>query len=189
MPDSNRSSDPSRQPVLVSAARTPVGRFLGGLSSLSAPELGGVAIREALRRAGVAGSEVEEVIFGQVVQGGSGQAPARQAALKAGVHPGVSALTVNMVCGSGLRAVMLAAQAIRAGDGEVYVAGGQESMSNAPYYNFGMRSGTKFGEQRLADGVQLDGLWCATCDVGMGTHAEYTARKAGITRGDQDAFA
>jgi acetyl-CoA C-acetyltransferase len=105
------------------------------------------------------------------------------------VHPGVSALTVNMVCGSGLRAVMLAAQAVRAGDADVVVAGGQESMSNGPYYNFGMRSGTKFGQQTLADGVQLDGLWCATCDVAMGSHAEYTARKAGVTRAQQDAFA
>jgi acetyl-CoA C-acetyltransferase len=101
----------------------------------------------------------------------------------------VSALTVNMVCGSGLRAVMLAAQAVRAGDARVVVAGGQESMSNAPYLNFGMRSGTKFGEQTLADAVQLDGLWCATCDVAMGGHAEYTARKAGVTREQQDRFA
>ena len=189
MPDRSRSSDPARQPVLVAAARTPIGKFLGGLSSLSATDLGAVAVREALRRSGVTSDAVEEVILGQVVQGGSGQAPARQAALKAGVHPGVSALTVNMVCGSGLRAVMLAAQAIRAGDAEVMVAGGQESMSTAPYYNFGMRTGTKFGEQTLADGVQLDGLWCATCGVAMGTHAEYTARKAGITRDEQDAFA
>ncbi|GJG87742.1 acetyl-CoA acetyltransferase [Gemmatimonadetes bacterium T265] len=189
MPDQHRPFDPNRTPVLVGAARTPVGKFLGGLASLKAPELGAVAIREALRRSGVPGSDVEEVIFGNVVQGGVGQAPARQAALKAGVHPGVSALTVNMVCGSGLRAVMLAAQAVRAGDAQVVVAGGQESMSNAPYYNFGMRTGTKFGEQRLADGVQLDGLWCATCDVAMGTHAEYTARKAGVTRAQQDAFA
>jgi acetyl-CoA C-acetyltransferase len=105
------------------------------------------------------------------------------------VPAGVSALTVNMVCGSGLRAVMLAAQAVRAGDARVVVAGGQESMSNAPYLNFGMRSGAKFGEQRLADAVQLDGLWCATCDVAMGGHAEYTARKAGITREQQDRFA
>ena len=183
------SFDPDRTPVIVSAARTPIGKFLGGLASLKAADLGAVAIREALRRSGVPGADVEEVIFGHVVQGGTGQAPARQAALKAGVHPGVSALTVNMVCGSGLRAVMLAAQAIRAGDARVIVAGGQESMSNAPYYNFGMRSGTKFGEQRLADGVQLDGLWCASCDVAMGGHAEYTARKAGITREQQDAFA
>ncbi len=189
MPAQTRSSDPARTPVLVAAARTPVGRFLGGLASLKAPDLGAIAIGEALRRSGVPGSDVQEVIFGNVVQGGVGQAPARQAALKAGVHPGVSALTINMVCGSGLRAVMLAAQAVRAGDADVIVAGGQESMSNAPYYNFGMRTGTKFGEQTLADGVQLDGLWCATCDVAMGSHAEYTARKAGVTRAAQDEFA
>jgi acetyl-CoA C-acetyltransferase len=181
--------DTARTPVIVGAARTPVGKFLGGLQPLTAPELGAVAIREALRRAGVRGEDVQEVIMGNVVQAGVGQAPARQAALKAGVPAGVSALTVNMVCGSGLRAVMLAAQAVRAGDARLLVAGGQESMSNAPYLNFGMRTGTKFGEQRLADAVQLDGLWCATCDVAMGGHAEYTARKAGITREQQDRFA
>jgi acetyl-CoA C-acetyltransferase len=181
--------DTARQPVIVGAARTPVGKFLGSLLPLKAPDLGAVAIREALRRAGVAGGDVQEVIMGNVVQAGLGQAPARQAALKAGVPAGVSALTVNMVCGSGLRAVMLAAQAVRAGDARVVVAGGQESMSNAPYLNFGMRNGTKFGEQRLADAVQLDGLWCATCDVAMGGHAEYTARKAGISREQQDRFA
>jgi acetyl-CoA C-acetyltransferase len=181
--------DTARQPVIVGAARTPVGKFLGALQPIKAPDLGAAAIREALRRAGVRGDDVQEVIMGNVVQAGLGQAPARQAALKAGVPPGVSALTVNMVCGSGLRAVMLAAQAVRAGDARVLVAGGQESMSNAPYLNFGMRSGTKFGEQTLADAVQLDGLWCATCDVAMGGHAEYTARKAGVTREQQDRFA
>ena len=181
--------DTARQPVIVGAARTPVGKFLGALQPIKAPDLGAAAIREALRRAGVRGDDVQEVIMGNVVQAGLGQAPARQAALKAGVPPGVSALTVNMVCGSGLRAVMLAAQAVRAGDARVLVAGGQESMSNAPYLNFGMRTGTKFGEQTLADAVQLDGLWCATCDVAMGGHAEYTARKAGVTREQQDRFA
>ena len=181
--------DTSRQPVIVAAARTPIGRFLGGLASLSAPDLGAIAIREALRRAGVAGEDVEEVIMGHVIQGGTGQAPARQAALKSGIPAGVSALTVNMVCGSGLRAVMLAAQAIRAGDARVMVAGGQESMSNGPFYNFGMRSGIKFGDQKLVDAVQMDGLQCATCDVAMGTHAEYTAQKAGLTRQQQDEFA
>jgi acetyl-CoA C-acetyltransferase len=181
--------DTARQPVIVGAARTPVGKFLGALQPIKAPDLGAAAIREALQRAGVRGDDVQEVIMGNVVQAGLGQAPARQAALKAGVPPGVSALTVNMVCGSGLRAVMLAAQAVRAGDARVLVAGGQESMSNAPYLNFGMRSGTKFGEQTLADAVQLDGLWCATCDVAMGGHAEYTARKAGVTREQQDRFA
>src|SRR5688500_20277510 len=139
--------DLSRQPVIVAAARTPIGRFLGALSSLSAPELGAVAIREALRRSGVPAEEVQEVIMGNVVQGGVGQAPARQAALKAGIPASVSALTINKVCGSGLKAVMLASQAIKAGDIEVAVAGGQESMSNAPYYVYGMRNGVKLGDQ------------------------------------------
>jgi acetyl-CoA C-acetyltransferase len=182
-------SDPARQPVIVAAARTPIGKFLGALSALSAPELGAIAIREALRRSDVPDADVEEVIFGNVVQGGVGQAPARQAALKAGLPPTVSALTVNKVCGSGLKAVMLAAQAIRAGDARTIVAGGQESMSNAPYYVYGMRNGVKLGDQQLVDGVIRDGLWCSFCDVHMGAHAEYTARKAGVSREEQDAFA
>mgnify|MGYP000259329457 CR=1 FL=1 len=181
--------DTSRQPVIVSAVRTPIGRYLGGLSPLSAPELGAIAIREALARAGVPGDEVTEVIMGQVIQGGSGQAPARQAMLKAGVPSKVSALTINKVCGSGLKAVMLAAQAIKAGDYEVAIAGGQESMSNAPHYVYGMRNGIKLGDQTMVDGMIKDGLWCGSCDVHMGGHAEYTARKAGITREQQDQFA
>src|SRR6266508_1739796 len=181
--------DKSRIPVIVAATRTPIGKFLGGLSSLSAPELGAVAIRAAVERAGVAVSDIEEVIMGNVIQGGVGQAPARQAAIKAGIPPTVSALTVNKVCGSGLKAVMLAAQAIKAGDREVIVAGGQESMSNAPYYNYGMRGGAKLGDQTLVDGMIRDGLWCAFCDVHMGSHAEYTAKKAGVTRQMQDEFA
>ena len=182
-------SDPSRQPVIVAAARTPIGKFLGALSPLSAPELGAVAIREALRRSGVPGDEVHDVIMGNVVQGGVGQAPARQAALKAGIPAGVSALTINKVCGSGLKAVMLASQAVKAGDAQVIVAGGQESMSNAPYYVYGMRNGVKLGDQQLVDGVIRDGLWCASCDVHMGGHAEYTAKKANLTRQMQDEFA
>ncbi len=182
-------ADLSRQPVIVSAVRTPIGRFLGGLSSLSAPELGAVAIRAALQRAGVDGGLIQEVIMGQVLQGGSGQAPARQAALGAGVPATVSAVTINKVCGSGLKAVMLAAQAIKAGDRELLVAGGQESMSNVPYYVSGMRSGVKLGDQTMVDGMILDGLWCASCNVHMGGHAEHTARKAGITRQMQDEFA
>lgn len=182
-------ADLSRQPVIVAAVRTPVGRFLGGLSSLSAPDLGAIAIRAALERAGVDGALIQEVIMGQVLQGGSGQAPARQAALKAGVPATVSAVTINKVCGSGLKAVMLAAQAIKAGDRELLLAGGQESMSNVPYYLSGMRSGVKLGDQTLVDGMIKDGLWCASCDVHMGGHAEHTARKAGITRQMQDDFA
>ena len=181
--------DKSRIPVIVGAARTPIGKFLGALSTLSAPELGGIAIREALKRSGVPADDVQEVIMGHVLQGGTGQAPARQAALKAGLPPTVSAVTVNKVCGSGLKAVMLASQAIKAGDAQVIVAGGQESMSNSPYYVYGMRNGVKLTDQKMVDGMIKDGLWCASCDVHMGGHAEYTAKKAGVTREEQDEFA
>ena len=182
-------SDTSRSPVIVSAARTPIGKFLGALSTLSAPELGAAAIRAAVERAKVPPAEIDEVIMGNVIQGGVGQAPARQAALKAGLPSSISALTVNKVCGSGLKAVMLAAQSIRAGDAEVIVAGGQESMSNAPFYVYGMRNGVKLGDQQLVDGMIKDGLWCSFCNVHMGGHAEYTARKARISREAQDEFA
>ena len=181
-------SDKSRIPVIVAAARTPIGKFLGSISALTAPELGAIAIKEALVRSGIPAREVNEVIMGNVVQGGVGQAPARQAMLKAGVPATVSALTINKVCGSGLKAVMLAAQSIKAGDAQVVVAGGQESMSNAPYYVYGMRNGVKLGDQTVIDGMIKDGLWCASCDVHMGGHAEYTAKKAGITRQQQDDF-
>jgi len=181
--------DATRIPVIVSAARTPIGKFLGALSSVSAPELGAVAIRAALERAGIEGGEVQEVIMGNVIQGGVGQAPARQALLKSGIPATVSAVTVNKVCGSGLKAVMLAAQAIKAGDAEVIVAGGMESMSNAPYYVYGMRNGVKLGDQTMVDGMIKDGLWCSSCDVHMGGHAEYTAKKADISRREQDEFA
>src|SRR4051812_26076730 len=182
-------ADASRIPVIVSAARTPIGKFLGGLAELSAPELGGRAIGAAIARSGVPIDTIEEVIMGNVVQGGVGQAPARQAAIKSGIPATVSALTINKVCGSGLKAVMLAAQAIKAGDRQVIVAGGQESMSNAPFYVYGMRNGVKLGDQQLVDGMIRDGLWCAFCDVPMGSHAEYTAKKAGINRQQQDHFA
>ncbi|HVT38739.1 MAG TPA: acetyl-CoA C-acetyltransferase [Gemmatimonadaceae bacterium] len=175
--------------VIVSAARTPIGRFLGGLSPLAAPDLGAVGIRSALERAGVDPAAIDEVIMGNVVQAGVGQAPARQAAISGGVPAPVPAYTVNKVCGSGLQAVMLAAQAIRAGDAQALVAGGMESMSNAPYYVNGLRSGVKFGDQSLTDGLVKDGLWCAFGQCHMGGHAEYTARKAGITRARQDEFA
>ena len=178
-----------RMPVIVSAARTPIGRFLGGLSPLSAPELGAVAIREAMQRAKIDPSAIGEVIMGNVLQAAVGQAPARQAAMKAGVPGIVPAYTVNKVCGSGLQAVMLAAQAIRAGDEQLLIAGGQESMSNAPHYVRGMRNGVKFGAQTMLDGLITDGLWCAFYDRHMGGHAEYTAKKAGITRQRQDEFA
>jgi acetyl-CoA C-acetyltransferase len=183
MPDSNR------EPVIVAAARTPIGKFLGGLAALSAPELGAAAIKAALERSKVPADQVEEVIMGNVIQGGVGQAPARQATIKSGLPETVTAVTVNQVCGSGLRAVMMAAQSIKAGDRQVIVAGGQESMSNAPYYVYGMRGGVKLGDQQLVDGMIKDGLWCAFCDVHMGGHAEYTATKAKVSRAQQDEFA
>ena len=182
-------SDKSRIPVIVAAARTPIGKFLGSLASVSAPELGAAAIKAAIGRAGILAADIDEVIMGNVVQGGVGQAPARQAMLKAGIPATVSALTINKVCGSGLKAVMLAAQSIKAGDAQVIIAGGQESMSNAPFYVHGMRNGVKLGDQKMIDGMIKDGLWCASCDVHMGGHAEYTAKKAGITREQQDEFA
>jgi acetyl-CoA C-acetyltransferase len=182
-------SDSSRIPVIVAAARTPIGRYLGGLSSLTAPELGAIAIRAAVDRSKVPVDEIQEVIMGNVLQGGVGQAPARQALLKSGIPATVSAVTINKVCGSGLKSVMLAAQAIRAGDLQVAVAGGMESMSNAPHYVYGMRGGVKLGDQTLVDGMIRDGLWCASCDVHMGSHAEYTASKANVARQRQDEFA
>jgi acetyl-CoA C-acetyltransferase len=176
-------------PVILAAVRTPIGRYLGGLSSFSAPQLGALAIREVIRRAGIDGAVVDEVIMGQVVQGGSGQAPARQAMIHAGVPGTVPALTINKVCGSGLKAVMLASQAIRAGDAQCLVAGGQESMSAAPHYLFGIRGGIKAGNQTLVDGMIHDGLWDSFGNNHMGDYAEYTAQKAGVSRADQDAFA
>lgn len=182
-------SDSERTPVIVAAARLPTGRFMGGLSSLAAPDLGGLAISAAVDRAGVDPEEIDDVIMGNVVQAGVGQAPARQAAIRGGVPVTVPAVTVNKVCGSGLKAVMLAAQAIKAGDARVVVAGGMESMSNAPYLLRGHREGVKFGDRSLVDGLIHDGLWCAFGTCHMGGHAEYTAHKAGVNREDQDAFA
>ena len=179
----------STTPVLVSAVRTPIGRYLGGLSSLSAPQLGAVVIREALKRAGVDPAAVDEVIMGHVLQGGAGQATARQAMIHAGVPGVVPALTINKVCGSGLKAVMLAAQAIKAGDAQCIVAGGQEAMSASPHYVYGMRTGIKAGNQTMVDGMIHDGLWDSFGNNHMGVYAEYTATKAGISREDQDKFA
>jgi acetyl-CoA C-acetyltransferase len=176
-------------PVILSAVRTPIGRYLGSLSGFTAPQLGAMVIREAVARAGVDTGGVEEVIMGQVVQGGTGQAPARQALIHAGLPPAIPALTINKVCGSGLKAVMLAAQAIKAGDAEVIVAGGQEAMSGAPHYVYGMRAGIKAGNQTMVDGMIHDGLWDSFGCCHMGEYAEYTAEKAGVSREDQDAFA
>ena len=174
---------------IVGAARTPIGKFLGGLSGLKASDLGAVAIREAMKRAGVAGDEVDEVLMGHVVQGGQGQAPARQAQLKAGVDPRAGAVTINKVCGSGLKAVMLGAQAIKAGDAECVVAGGQESMSTAPHYLLGGRAGQKLGDMTLRDGAVLDGLWCSFNDCHMIELAQYTAAKVGLQRHELDELA
>lgn len=181
-------SDPARTAVIVSAARTPIGRFLGGFATLSAVDLGGHAIRAALDRADFDRNDIGDVYLGNVVSAGLGQAPARQAALAGGVPDSVGAMAISRVCGSGLQAVMSAATAIRAGDERVMVAGGMESMSGAPYYVFGMRSGVKFGNQQLVDGLIHDGLWCAFGHCHMGGHAEYTADKAGITRQEADQF-
>ena len=182
--------NPATTPVLLKgSSRTPVGRFLGGLSPLGAPDLGAIAIRAAVDRAGVDPSAVDEVIMGNVVAAGGGQAPARQAAIRGGIPATVPALTINKVCGSGLKAVMLAAQAVKAGDARLIVAGGMESMSNVPHYVRGLRQGVKFGDQSLQDGLIYDGLWCSFGQCHMGGHAEYTADKAGVSREDADAFA
>lgn len=182
-------SDADRKAVIVGAARLPTGRFLGGLSSLTAPQLGAKAIAAAVERSGVEPEAIEEVIMGNVVQAGIGQAPARQAAIGSGLPASIPAMTINKVCGSGLKAVMLATQAIRAGDGAVAVAGGMESMSNVPYLVRGYRDGVKFGDRPLVDALIHDGLWCAFGNCHMGGHAEYTAMKAGVSREDQDAYA
>jgi len=174
--------------ILKGGARTPIGRFLGGLSPLSAPQLGAIAVRAAIDRAGVDVTDLDEVIMGNVVSAGGGQAPARQAAVNGGVPPTTPALTINKVCGSGLKAVMLAAQAVRAGDARLVLAGGMESMSNVPFYARGLRNGVKFGNQTLEDGLIHDGLWCSFGDCHMGGHAEYTADKAEVTRADADEF-
>jgi len=179
----------STTPVILSAVRTPIGRYLGGLSSYTAPQLGAMVIREAVSRARIDPAAVEEVIMGQVVQGGSGQAPARQALIHAGLPAAIPALTINKVCGSGLKAVMLASQAIKAGDAQCVVAGGQEAMSGAPHYVYGMRNGIKAGNQTMVDGMIHDGLWDSFGCCHMGEYAEYTAEKAGVSREDQDAFA
>jgi len=182
-------SDPSKTAVILKGgARTPIGRFLGGLSGFSAPELGAIAIRAAVDRAGIDVSDIDEAIIGNVVTAGGGQAPARQAAVHGGIPATVPALTINKVCGSGLKAVMLAAQAIRAGDSRLIVAGGMESMSSVPHYVRGMRNGVKLGNQTMEDGLIHDGLWCSFGDCHMGGHAEYTAAKAGVSRDEADSF-
>src|SRR5712691_2648437 len=175
-------------PVIVGAVRTPTGKFLSNLASFTAPQLGAIAIKEAVRRSRVAPASIDEVIMGNVVSAGVGQAPARQAAIGAGLPDDIPAFTVNKVCGSGLKAVMLAAQSIRAGDEQVFVAGGMESMSNAPYLLPKARTGYRMGDGKIIDSVVHDGLWCAFEDIHMGNEAEIIAEKFGVTREEQDRF-
>src|SRR5918992_891708 len=188
-PNGEALRDRNGDVYLVSAARTPIGKFGGTLAETPATTLGGVAIRAAVERAGVPGESIDEVFMGQVIQAGAGQAPARQAALNAGLPPSVSATTINKVCGSGLKAIMLASASIRAGDAEVVVAGGMESMNLAPYLLPKARFGLRLGHTELLDATVLDGLWCSTEACHMGTHAERVAGHAGIGREDQDRFA
>jgi len=178
-----------KEVVIVSACRTPIGKFQGGLSGFAAPELGSLAIAEALRRAGVAPEQVEDVIMGNVLQAGLGQNPARQAALGAGIPDSVGAVTINMVCGSGLKSVMLAAQAVRAGDADVVVAGGMECMSKAPYLVPAARTGARLGHAQFIDSLVADGLWDVHNDFHMGITAEMVSEKYGVDRAAQDAFA
>ncbi len=175
--------------VIISAARTPVGKFLGSLKGFKATELGAIAVREAVKRAGVKPEDVDEVIMGCVIQAGLGQNPARQAALNAGIPPAVAAVTVNKVCGSGLKAVMMAAQGVQLGDSEMVVAGGMESMSNAPYLLPKAREGYRLGNGELVDSMIQDGLWCAFENYHMGCTGEVVAEDYSIGRAQQDEFA
>ncbi|MDV0597429.1 MULTISPECIES: acetyl-CoA C-acetyltransferase [unclassified Enterobacter] len=175
--------------MIVGAARTPVGGFRGSLASLSAVELGAVAVQHLLATSGLHADQIDELLFGQVLTAGCGQNPARQTAIRAGLPVKTPATTVNLVCGAGLKAVQLAAQAIRCGDADVVIAGGQESMSNAPYLLDGARSGLRFGHTGLQDSMITDGLWDAFNDYHMGITAENIARQYGISREQQDAFA
>ena len=178
-----------RESVIVGAARLPTGKFLGALKSLPATDLGARVVREAVARAGIEPERVDECILGNVVSAGAGQAPARQAAIRGGLGDHVAALTVNKVCGSGLKAVMLAAQGIATGDIDVAVAGGMESMSNCPYLLTRAREGMRMGNAEVLDSMIHDGLWCALEDQGMGTACEAVVERYGVSREDQDAFA
>lgn len=178
-----------RDVFIVSACRTAIGNFLGGIRQFTAPELGGIAIKEAIKRAGITGEDVDEVIMGNVVSAGLGQAPAKQAAVKGGVPYTVSCFAVNKVCGSALKAVSLAAQAIWLEEKEIIVAGGMESMSKAPHLLWGVREGVKFGDMKMKDSMILDGLWCAFDDQHMGMTGEVVAEKFGATRQEQDEYA
>jgi acetyl-CoA C-acetyltransferase len=177
------------EPLLFAGVRTPIGKYLGTLADLPAPQLAAQALKATLARSGAPAEAIDEVILGQVLQAGVGQNPARQAALAAGLPVTIPAVTINKVCGSGLKAVMLAAQAIRAGDADLILAGGMENMSRAPFLINGARQGWKFGDQKVVDEMQTDGLWCAFENWSMGSAAEHTAQACGITRENQDRFA
>lgn len=179
----------TEQAVILSAVRTPIGKFLGGLAPLTATELGARVVSEVVRRAGVPATQIDEVIMGSVLQAGLGQNPARQAALGGGMDPRVAAMTINKVCGSGLKAVGLAAQAVILGDSEIVVAGGMESMSNAPYLVKGARTGLRLGNSEILDSMVTDGLWDVYENFHMGQTAELVAEKYGISRQEQDQFA
>jgi len=179
----------TREAVIISAARTPTGKFQGALKNFSAPELGALVVTECVRRAGVRPEDVDEVIMGNVIQAGVGQNPARQAALKGGIPFGVSAVTINKVCGSGLKAVMMASQSVQLGDAEIVVAGGMESMSNAPYLLTKAREGYRLGNGTLVDSMIHDGLWCAFENYHMGNTGEVVAQRYNVTRGEQDEYA
>jgi len=178
-----------KQAVIVSAVRTPVGKLLGALKGFKATDLGAIVVREAVKRAGVKPEEVDEVIMGCVIQAGLGQNPARQAALRGGLPDTVSAVTVNKVCGSGLKAVMMAAQGVQLGDTEVVVAGGMESMSNAPYLLSKAREGYRLGNGEILDSVIQDGLWCAFDDQHMGCTGEVVSERFHVSRAEQDEYA
>jgi len=178
-----------REVFVVGGARTPVGSFLGALKNFKAPELGGIAIKEALLRSGLSGEDVGEVIMGNVVSAGLGQAPAKQAMMKGGIPPTVNSFAINKVCGSGLKAVELAANSIWLEKNEIIVAGGMESMSQAPHMTWGVREGVKFGDIKMKDAMIFDGLWCAFDDQHMGMTGEVIAEKFGATREEQDVYA
>jgi acetyl-CoA C-acetyltransferase len=181
--------EPMKDAYLLSACRTPIGKYMGPMSALSAPELGSIVVREAIRRAGLDVNNIDEVIMGNVLSAGLGQNPARQAALKAGLPVSVAAMTINKVCGSGLKAVALAAQAVRLGDGSAIVAGGMESMSNAPYLLLKARTGYRLGNGELVDAMIHDGLWDAYENYHMGCTAEVISSKYNVSRQDQDQYA
>src|ERR671939_75512 len=179
----------TREAVIISAARTPTGKFQGTLKGFTAPQLGSLVVRAAVKRAGVAVEDVDEVIMGCVIQAGLGQNPARQAALKGGIPFGVSAVTINKVCGSGLKSVMMAAQGVQLGDAEVVVAGGMESMSNTPYLLKQAREGLRMGDAKVVDSMIHDGLWCAFENYHMGNTGEVVAERYNVTREEQDEYA